>query len=311
MRRGAPGSAPPPRRGRAGGGGRIEGPRRAERHGPAGAGPVKIVAPRAIRAVESPYSKARPARPPVIPGIVLSVAQLKARYGRDGIMTGSGFFYESRGRLYYITNRHLVVKEGANYYPEEITLSLRPGGRPGTCEDVPVCLYRGGRPAWTEHPRHGSGVDVVSIPIGRGMGRYAIRPLTREDLVPGEVDLDLGQDLMVLGFPQGLGAGASGLPLARSASLASPHRMGLDGRPYVLIDSRLHPGTSGSPVLTRSTRLARLPDGSYVLSPGGKKYLVGIHSAGVSWAAAGGEEPQGDSLGLHVCWSADLLDGMT
>lgn len=246
----------------------------------------------------------------MIPDIVLSVARLRASDGRGGVMVGSGFFYKRRGRLYYITNRHLVVKEGTNYHPDEIVLSLLPGGRPGTCEDVTIGLYDGRRPAWTEHPKYKNGVDVVSIPIERRMGRYAIRPLTRDDLVPDGVNLDLGQDLLVLGFPQGLGAGASGLPLARSASLASPHRMGLDGSPYMLIDARLHPGTSGSPVLTRSTRLARLPDGSYVLSPGGKKYLVGIHSAGVSWEPAG-EEQRGDPLGLHVCWSAELLDAMT
>lgn len=226
-------------------------------------------------------------------------------------MSGSGFFYKSRGRLYYITNRHLVVKESENYYPDEITLSVRTGGRPGLAEDVPIGLYRGGRAAWMEHPGYGSDVDVVSVPIKDDMSRYAIRPFTREDLVPNSMHLDLGQDLMVLGFPQGLGAGAHGLPLARNASLASPHRMDLEGKPYVLIDARLHPGTSGSPVLTKSMMLARLPDGSYVLSPGGKKYLVGIHSAAVSWPPAGGGKIQGDPLGLHCCWFAELLDDMT
>ena len=247
----------------------------------------------------------------MIPGIVLAVAQLKARYDRDRLMSGSGFFYKSRGRLCYITNRHLVVKESVNYYPDEITLSVRTSAHPGLPEDVPISLYSGGRPVWMEHPRYGSDVDVVSVPIRGGTGRYAIRPFTREDLVPNSMDLDLGQDLMVLGFPQGLGAGAHGLPLARSASLASPHRMDFDGKPYVLIDARLHPGTSGSPVLTKSMRLARLPDGSYALSPGGEKYLVGIHSAAVSWPPAGGGKLQGDPLGLHCCWSAELLDDMT
>ena len=64
----------------------------------------------------------------VVESIVLSVAQVKAYTGADLTMMGSGFFYSNQGITYYITNRHIVIKEDEGYRPDHISLRLHTRG---------------------------------------------------------------------------------------------------------------------------------------------------------------------------------------
>ena len=63
-------------------------------------------------------------RPIVVDPIVMSVAQIKAYVGDDIAMVGSGFFYANRGITYYITNRHLVIMDNDNYFPDRMSITL-------------------------------------------------------------------------------------------------------------------------------------------------------------------------------------------
>ena len=253
-------------------------------------------------------------RAPVVEPIVLSVAQVKTYTGADLTMMGSGFFYTNQGTTYYITNRHLVIKEGEGYCPDRISLTLHTDAS-NVCSrrEVPVDLYDvDRRQAWREYHVQDTPVDVVAIPLTQEhLHGCIVRPLSHEDCVPDNVALGLGQDLMVIGFPKGLSDSLHSLPVARNASLASAYPVPFNGWPYVLVDARLHDGTSGSPVLTKPMNLARQTDGSMMLSAGNATYLVGIHSASLDMRVAGYDEQYEDPLGLNRCWLATLLDGMT
>lgn len=116
--------------------------------------------------------------------------------------------------------------------------------------------------------------------------------------------------MMAVGYPEGLSDEVHNLPIARNASLASSYMVPFNGKQYMLVDSRLHPGTSGSPVFTKPIFSARRPDGSFTESPKGRTYFVGIHSAGARTRASG-KTCEGEPLDLNLCWFASLLDDMT
>ena len=120
--------------------------------------------------------------------------------------------------------------------------------------------------------------------------------------MPDDMALGMGQDLMLLGFPKGQGNRVNNLALARNASLASAYTVPFNGGPFVLVDARLHDGTSGSPVLTKPVNLARRTDGCVELSPGSAVHLAGMHSASIDATTPGREERHDDPLGLDSSW---------
>lgn len=246
--------------------------------------------------------------------IVLAVAQIKAYVGADVAMMGSGFFYTSRGNTYYITNRHLVIKEDDRYFSDRMSITVH--SDPNDLRrrrEVLVYLYDGdGNPVWREHSKLAASVDVVAVPLTPDQLRgCVIRPLSHKNRVPDDVPLDLGQDLVVIGFPKGLSDQVYNLPVARNASLASAYPVPFNDMPCVLVDARLHRGTSGSPVLTKPMNMARRTDGFMTLTGGNATYLVGIHSASLDVGIDGHERRHEDPLGLNCCWLAELLDDMT
>ena len=267
----------------------------------------------------SPQGGAASTRPPApdgsqgcagIPYLALSVARLEAYRGRRQVALGSGFFYKKEDRISYMTNRHMVVGEHKAQRPDSIRLNLHTDpSHIASSKTVSIDLYDAdGRPAWMEHPSRGKAVDVVAIPVSRGqLGGCEVVPLSKGRQVPDEIVLDLGQDLMVVGFPDGLSDSVHNLPIARNASLASCYMVPFNAEPYMLVDSNLHPGTSGSPIFTKPVFSARRPDGSFKNSDRGATYLVGMHSAGIVQRARGGTG-NGGLLGLNTCWFASLFD---
>lgn len=207
----------------------------------------------------------------------------------------------------------MIIDENDGHYPDSIRLKLHTDpNNIASSRVVSLNLYDAARrPVWREHPDYKNAVDVVAIPASNdSLNGCAIFPLSKERRVPNDVVLDFGQDLMAVGFPEGLSDKVHNLPIARNASLASSYMVPYNGELCMLVDSRLHQGTSGSPILTKPIFSARCPDGSFTTSPGGKIYLVGIHSAGLHLRPRVGMS-EGAPLDLNFCWFASLLDDMT
>jgi hypothetical protein len=112
-------------------------------------------------------------------------------------------------------------------------------------------------------------------------------------------EVDVGTSLSIVGFPLGFHDQLHHLPVVRQAVIASSFGLRFQGMGYFLTDARLHRGTSGAPVVMRTS--------------GGKTdfpwKLLGIHSARLD---AGGRDGQLDeSLGLNCAWYADILLTLT
>src|SRR5258708_2610550 len=74
----------------------------------------------------------------------------------------------------------------------------------------------GGKPVWLVHPDHGNKIDVVAIPIpdSADVEMYPINAMDNTNL-----QLSVGMDVFVLGYPFGIGA--PGFPVWRRGSFVS------------------------------------------------------------------------------------------
>jgi hypothetical protein len=111
--------------------------------------------------------------------------------------------------------------------------------------------------------------------------------------------VEVGTPLLIVGFPLGFHDAVHHLPVVRQAVIASSFGVRFQGLGYFLTDARTHRGTSGAPVVARSsTADAQLP-----------WKLLGVHSARMDM---GGRDLELDeTLGLNCAWYADILLTLT
>jgi hypothetical protein len=212
----------------------------------------------------------------------------------------TGFFYESGESKYLITNRHVVVDETREFYPDSLAIRIHTSQAITTQNrDVNIPLYDSERrPVWVEHPTHGSSVDIIAIDLGSHLqAQDFITYWSAKTFVPPSVVLGLGDLVLVLGYPMEFYDRMHNLPITKTGTLASPYGAQFGGKPYFLIDANLQPGTSGSPVI--------LPAGTSRRQRGGvtigtfPPHLLGINS---------GEHAVGAvKLGLNVVWYSALI----
>ncbi len=244
-----------------------------------------------------------------ISDLVARVAQVRCFKKECQQATASGFFYVNEDRFYFITNRHVVIKEEDNYFPDEIQLILHTNPN-DIRQNATLSLHLyddAGRPSWLEHPTKRKEIDVVALPLDseRVRSHFFIRAFSSVNHIPQDVEISIGEDVLVVGYPLGFYDTLHNLPLVRNAIMASVYPVPFEGRPYILIDSRLHEGTSGSPVLTKTTDMIRRTDGSTSIPPQPIQFLVGVHSASIDTL---NRDPVFDEpLGLNLVWFASLI----
>lgn len=196
----------------------------------------------------------------------------------EKVKYATGFFFEYEDQLYLVTNRHVVYN--ACNEPEVLHDGAEPK-RPVALrlllnrkdslteingfkkldltkyEEYGLDLYNNRSSIWLEHPdnlnisREEDKVDIAVIPLNKNevLGRFLITSFDVDSL-PGEsLPFIYGESLMVMGYPLGHFDEVNNLPIVRNATMATAFSAYYRGRPTFLIDSRLHEGVSGSPVL--------------------------------------------------------------
>lgn len=223
---------------------------------------------------------------------------------------GTGFFYTNPGKqLFLITNRHVIRDEKINppYIPNVVRLSLH--ANPNDLRvnhDYDIPLYNKAKPLWKEPTPF---ADVVAIPIDveefKRQGFFILRAFSDSYLLPPDLRLHIGEDILVMGFPLGqYYDSVNNLPVVRNGIVASAYPVPFKGQPYFLIDARLHQGTSGSPVTTRIKRECdKVEGGSEV---GNRRlFLLGVNSS--TGPVPECEEP----LGLNAVIFASIVKEIT
>lgn len=170
--------------------------------------------------------------------------------GPSILSQGTGFFYDCKGVQYLITNKHIAYTEDPPRYPN--TFKIKVHTNPDVVREVreiEIPLYDNDKnPLWLEYP-HPIDVDIIALDLSEHLrGSDVVFRWTKNDF-PGPSQVYLGSIVSIIGYPLGFYDTLHNLPIARSGTIASPYGVGFKGEPFYLVDSTLHHGISGSPVI--------------------------------------------------------------
>ncbi len=115
-----------------------------------------------------------------------------------------------------------------------------------TYDPQALVIRQGDTPLWRHHATRDVAAIVVKAPAAFAKAAIPLAWLASDDTF-SRYGVGPGDEMMVLGYPQGLSANAAGFPILRSGRVASP----VDSprvSPTFLLDFRVFPGNSGGPV---------------------------------------------------------------
>ena len=170
--------------------------------------------------------------------------------------SGTGFFFDlnidDKRVPLLITNKHVV--EGMEKGEFRITMSDAEG-QPLYTKHMLIC-QEGFAHNWIFHPD--PNVDLCVLPIAAfldGMRQQGGKPFFRclsNTMIPAQADLeslDAIEEIVMIGYPNGLWDSVNNMPIARRGITATPVYLNYEGKREFVIDAACFPGSSGSPVL--------------------------------------------------------------
>jgi S1-C subfamily serine protease len=189
--------------------------------------------------------------------------------------------------LWLVTNRHVVIQE--RQLASSITFRHRKIGANGF-EWVPITLSGEDlKQRCSFHQDDDVDVAVVNVQDLMSKAMYPVPAdekamaysAVSEDDFPGanKITVEVGDDVLVVGYPRGFYDEFSKFPIVKSGIIASSWGMPFSGRPFFLIDAKLFPGSSGSVVISKP--IGFLVENKQILqhSSGSKQFaFLGIFS---------------------------------
>lgn len=248
---------------------------------------------------------------PTTSPIFLTVTRIRFP-GSEGHATG--FFYNQNGSTYIVTNRHVLWREdGGNL--DSVRIFTRQVDSLGNREYHDLSLSKGQGQDWFTYPSD-SNSDIAVIPldfeldcVNPRIGIDDKRPpktgslAFNEDSILSEKErVRAGDRTQIVGYPGRYVDQAYDFPVVRNAIASTQYGFPYNGAPIFLTDARMHPGTSGSPVLAGPVTLMT-HGGIDLWGPAYK--LLGVHSATLQQFVSEGEERW---LELNTAWYAELIE---
>ncbi len=241
-----------------------------------------------------------------ISGINISVSKIEILDDNKNYNgSASGFFFQHGNRKYLITNRHVVIDEKDSFFPRFLKLKLHASKSNFELNNnLYIRLYNDSNKTWYEHSDYNKKqIDVVVIPLDDKtlenvniFNRSIINFFTIDNFI-NDYKISSFADVLIVGYPLGFSDDVNNLPVYRKGMIASSYLIEFRKYPYFLIDSNLHEGTSGSPVLNSSNNILIDTQGRGLHSD--KAIILGIHSA----EHVVDDEP----LGLCVVWYPKVI----
>ena len=171
---------------------------------------------------------------------------------------GTGFFVElepnketHEAMLVLITNKH--VGDAAKSLRLVFTVST--GGVP-TDKTYSISLD-GFRPLWRFHPDANVDLCALQLSVVLSLARrkglelmispFSLQQIANKDDFKKMVH---GEDVYMIGYPDGIKDTANNQPICRRGVLATSPRFDFEGKPHFLTDMAVFPGSSGSPVIS-------------------------------------------------------------
>ena len=226
-----------------------------------------------------------------------------ATFDGDLVLTAAtGFFFERDGQLWLVTARHVLIDEPSGHRPNRIEIQFHTDPDNLTKMSVlSLWIYEGGNGIWRQGSDSAGEIDVAVIQLDAASlpKRRELRAFTPEHLQSDLKAAEVGDALLIVGFPLGFQDTVHYLPVVRQATIASSFGVRFQGQGYFLTDARLHRGSSGAPVVMRD------PAGDSALP----WKLLGVHSSRLDMKTR--DLDQDESLGLNCAWYADILLTLT
>ena len=212
-----------------------------------------------------------------------------------GAGSGTGFFVNicelnSSSVPLLVTNKHVI--SGAVSGQFHLTVKKSGCDEPdiGNHVAVPVADFE---QHWVLHPD--PDVDLAVFPIApvlewlKGKGHDPYYKSYTSDLIADdlfEAQLSAVEDVVMVGYPNGLWDSKHNLPIVRRGITATAPYVNFEGRPQFVIDCACFPGSSGSPVLLLNSGGYVDKQGNTNLGPTRFK-LLGILWGGPQFMATG------------------------
>lgn len=242
---------------------------------------------------------------PLIDPILLTTVRVLTFQGNVPMTNASGFFFQRDDRLFLVTSLHVLINEQSEHFPNRVEIELHTDAQNFTrSSNYSIPLYQNGRSIWIQAEDSAGDVDVAAIEIDRALlpGNAIYNAFTPEHLQEALEYIGVGTLLSVVGFPLGFHDSLHHMPVARHAVVASSFGMRFQGQGYFLTDARTHRGTSGAPVVMRTTNEHD--------SLGNLQWiLIGVHSSRMDVGTR--DVDIDEALGLNCAWYADILLAIT
>jgi hypothetical protein len=242
-----------------------------------------------------------------IESILQTTAKIQTYQNGRHLTNATGFYFERDNRLFLVTCQHVLHDPLNHHRPDQIVIELNTGeGEYFVPGQFSLPLYQDGLSIWKTCSDIAGDVDVATIEIDRNLFPqdavfHAFTPAHLTHLPASSVEV--GQSILIVGFPLGFQDNLHYLPVVRQAIIASSFGLRFQGQGYFLTDARTHRGTSGAPVVLR---LSEEPHSS----PNGLPWLLlGVHSARLDVGTR--DLVLDEALGLNCAWYADVLMKLT
>jgi len=174
------------------------------------------------------------------------------------LQVATGFFFADKGRVFLITNRHIVIREDRDWYPDSLRFYYHIDKKdPRKIQYCSFPLYdENQKKLWLEHPDNNPDVkngivDVVAIDISEIKENLDSNFLWMKAHIVAFPEPRFDTPLSLLGFPLGFYDNKNHLPVTRGGYLASVYNINFKDRHRFLVDIYTHPGSSGGPVFSQ------------------------------------------------------------
>ena len=234
----------------------------------------------------------------------MTTTPIRTFQGTAPLTNASGFFYRRGPRLFLATSRHVFLDETSEHRPDRIEIELHiDGGDIARCVDFSIELYLRGMSVWRDARDRGGPIDVAAIEIAQDAlpASVALQAFEPGHQVRDARAVEIGSNVLIVGFPLGFQDRLHHMPIARHAIVASSFGLRFDGKGYFLTNARTHRGISGAPVVMR------MPD--HWVKDDLAWSLLGVHSTRLDIGTR--DLTVDEALGLNCAWYADVLDTLT
>ena len=185
--------------------------------------------------------------------MIHATVQLDQPLGDGSRTVGTGFLIsdptaDGAPRIVLVTATHVLD----NMPGPEMRIGYRLQAQDGSWSYEPqkITIRSGGQKLWTSDPGHDVSAIVIAAPP-----EFAKAAIPLAWLGTGETfeqhAVGPGDEMMALGFPEGLAANEAGFPILRSGRVASYPLMPAKAFPTFLLDFSVFPGNSGGPVYVK------------------------------------------------------------